>query len=217
MLKNILGYRLKKNELMAYRFFLKNKADFDQYMDYKKNQTDLPSLHTIKQNTIRKYREKYGFKTLIETGTYLGDMVEAQRGHFDKIYSIELGKTLYENAVKRFEEFPHIVILFGDSSTVLKKLLPEIPQPTLFWLDGHYSAGITAKGEKNTPILEELEIILGSSLAHGILIDDARLFTGKQDYPSIDEISSFITHKDSNRTVTVADDIIKVFTRDPVD
>ncbi|MGK6350879.1 hypothetical protein [Parapedobacter sp. DT-150] len=175
------------------------------------NETDLPALHIIKQNNIHKYRKAYGFKVFIETGTYLGDMVEAQRNHFEKIYSIELGEDLHQRAVKRFAAFPHVKILQGDSGVVLKDLLMEINEPALCWLDGHYSAGITAKGEKNTPILAELEVLLTAAPDHGILIDDARLFTGEGDYPSIDELSSFVMHKDSKRRVTVADDIIKIF------
>lgn len=211
MLKKILGHRLTKTESEAYRQYLENKADFDQYLEYNKLQTDWPSLHTVKQNTIRKYRGQYGFKVLVETGTYLGDMVEAQRNHFERIYSIELGERLYNDAVKRFKDYDHVTILLGDSGVVLKDLIAEIRQPALFWLDGHYSAGVTAKGGKDTPILAELETILGASYEHGILIDDARLFTAQRDYPSIDELSSFIVTKDGNRMVAVADDIIRVF------
>jgi hypothetical protein len=44
----------------------------------------------------------------------------------------------------------------------------------MFWLDRHYSGGFTAKGEKDCPIIEELDAISnGSHLKHSILIDDA--------------------------------------------
>ncbi len=213
MLKKILGHRVKKSELEAYRSFVENKADFGQYLEYQKLRTERPSLHTVKQNTIRKFGAKHGYQVLVETGTYLGDMVEAQRDHFERIYSIELGEQLYNDAVKRFERFTHVSILLGDSGVVLKQLIAEIHQPALFWLDGHYSAGVTAKGEKETPILAELETILGAPYEHGILIDDARLFTAQHDYPSIDELAAFITGKAPNRMVAIADDIIRVFPR----
>ena len=35
--------------------------------------------------------------------------------------------------------------------------------PAIFWLDGHYSAGITAMGEQATPIFKELTHIFGDS------------------------------------------------------
>lgn len=209
MIRRLFGL-LKKEELASYKEFRDNKAHFDQFKQYISFQTNLPALHAVKQNNIRKYQQEYDFKILVETGTYLGDTVEIQRHHFSQVYSIELGQDLHEKAVKRFERFPNVNLLLGDSGVVLADLLVSIDQPALFWLDGHYSSGITAKGEKNTPILEELAIILSAAHIHGILIDDARLFTGVDDYPSIDEISSFIIGKDNRRKVTVADDIIKV-------
>jgi protein-L-isoaspartate O-methyltransferase len=41
--------------------------------------------------------------TLIETGTYLGDMTYAQRKLFKQIYTIELSETLYKKAVDRLK------------------------------------------------------------------------------------------------------------------
>ena len=117
-------------------------------------------------------------------------MVEAQRNHFEKIYSIELSEKLFNRAKKRFKDYSHITILHGDSGIVLNKLIPEIDKPALFWLDGHYSGGITAKGEKECPVPEELKTILKSSLPHIILIDDARLFNGTHDYPTIEQIKT---------------------------
>jgi len=52
--------------------------------------------------------------------------------------------------------------------------------------------------------------IFGSALPHGILIDDARHFTGSDDYPSIDEICLLVKEHAPNRKVEVADDIIRI-------
>jgi len=54
----------------------------------------------------------------VETGTFRGDMMQALSPYFKSLYSIELAKTLYEKAVERFREQPHITILFGDSGKV---------------------------------------------------------------------------------------------------
>lgn len=59
--------------------------------------------------------------------------------------------------------------------------------------------------------MEELAVILQSPFNHGILIDDARLFTGEADYPSIDELASFVKARDPQRKISVADDIIRIF------
>jgi hypothetical protein len=100
--------------------------------------------------------------------------------------------------------------LQGDSGNVLNQVLAEISQPALFWLDGHYSEGITAKGEKECPIIEELSCIFKSKrLNHLILIDDARLFIGRNDYPTIQELTDFIFKECPNASVDVSDDMIK--------
>ena len=137
-------------------------------------------------------------------------MVEAQKDHFEKLISIELSQPLFDQAVDRFGKDSHIQILQGDSGEVLKEVMKYLQEPALFWLDGHYSSGLTAKTDKNTPVLEELKTILTSPYNHGILIDDARLFTGEEDYPSIDELCSLVKEYASERSVEVADDIIRI-------
>ena len=56
----------------------------------------------------------------------------------------------------------NVELLHGDSGTELGNVMNKINQPALFWLDGHYSAGVTAKGDKDTPIYEELVCILNA-------------------------------------------------------
>ncbi|HMI05708.1 MAG TPA: hypothetical protein VK541_24685 [Pedobacter sp.] len=212
MLKKIIGaLSLSSEDKRSLKLLKENKESFDQFIEYLGFKTNLPSLHIIKQNNIHAYRDQLKFTVLVETGTYLGDMVEAQKAYFEQVYSVELDETLHKRAVERFKADPGVKILQGDSGVVLKSLLEKLHVPALFWLDGHYSSGITAKSDKNTPILNELEAILGSALYHGILIDDARLFVGKDDYPTVDELCDFVKAKDPARTVTVADDIIRIF------
>lgn len=137
-------------------------------------------------------------------------MVEAQKGNFKKIYSIELGFDLFEKAKKRFEVDKNVEILQGDSGYVLPKVLEEINEPITFWLDGHYSGGITVKGEKECPIYEELHAILkGEKHNHVLLIDDSRCFTGKGDYPTIKQISEYIIANNDKYQISVEFDIIR--------
>ncbi len=197
MFKNIF----KKKEVIDHE---------EQLTEWKKNGRPLPPPHIVKQMAIEEFRKKFQPAILIETGTYLGDMVEAQRTHFKKIYSIELSQKLFSRAKKRFKDHSHVTILQGDSGIVLNKLINEIDQPALFWLDGHYSGGITAKAEKECPVPEELETILKSSFPHIILIDDARLFNGTQDYPTIEEIKNIIEKRDNIYSLEIKDDIIRI-------
>lgn len=148
--------------------------------------------HLIKQRIIKEYGKKYGSRIFIETGTYLGMMVNAMKKIFPTIYTIELDNKLYKNAKRKFANQRHIKVIKGDSSKILPNLLKNINKPALFWLDAHYSKGVTAKGSKNTPIAEELNSILNQERNHVILVDDAEVFNGNNDYPSLNYLKKYI-------------------------
>lgn len=164
----------------------------------------------IKQRTVRQEARRHSISCLVETGTYLGDMVAAQLSAFSRIYSIELDPHLAEAARSRFAPFPHVTILQGDSAKMLPLVLREIDRPCLFWLDGHYSEGITARGDRVTPIVHELEAVLAHSVpGHVLLIDDARLFDGTNDYPTQQEVERILSRHGAWR-MECRDDIIRV-------
>ena len=152
----------------------------------------LPPSHLSKQETIKRHATKNNLPVLVETGTYQGDMVFAMQNQFQQIFSIELSHHFYQKAVERFKSFSNVKIIEGDSGQILKDLVPALTSPAMFWLDGHYSGGQTAKGEKECPIYEELKNILSSPFDHVIIIDDARLFKGENDYPTIEELRRFV-------------------------
>ena len=85
-LKNLMSPILQKIELILWE--KRGRAD--------------QAPHIIKQRELRRFAENYGLRILVETGTYYGDMVEAMKSFFDRIYSIELSAELYERATKRF-------------------------------------------------------------------------------------------------------------------
>ncbi len=165
----------------------------------------------FKQTTVRSYGRAHRLRTLVETGTYMGEMVFAVRRDFDRIYSIELEPTLWANAAKRLSRYPHVSVLQGDSTDVLPGVLRQLTKPALFWLDGHYSGGLTAKGALNTPIRNELKTILScSSHRHIILIDDAHCFNGEDDYPTLTEISDIVRALRADSDIRVEDNIIRI-------
>jgi hypothetical protein len=170
----------------------------------------LPPPHEVKQAVILEYQKQFGIRTLVETGTYYGDMVMAQKDNFDRIYSVELGMDLWAGAQKRFKSWPHIEILQGDSGKVLINLMSKLSGPALFWLDGHYSSGVTALGELVSPVFEEVNAILGNpTIPHVLLIDDARLFRGDGDYPTIEALEKHVLSKNLAYGMQVKDDVIR--------
>ena len=139
-----------------------------------------PPPDLFKQRLVKRIGKEFKLKTFVETGTYRGDMTAAAASVFDTVYSIEIFQPFYERAVARFASVPKVKIVKGDSGETLKKLLLEIKEPALFWLDAH--GGKTAKqpdgSETAAPVRPELEAILNHSLRdqHVILVDDIHTF-----------------------------------------
>jgi hypothetical protein len=152
-------------------------------------------------------------RIFVETGTYRGDMIDALINHFDLIYSIELDKNLHNQARFRFRRYPHVVLIHGDSGLEMESLVNRINEPALFWLDGHYSGGVTAEGVSATPIFNELHHILKDTInGHVVIIDDARHFGVNKGYPSIDQLRAFVLSK-RNADFSVQDDMIRISLR----
>ncbi|MBN2086423.1 MAG: hypothetical protein JW748_14485 [Anaerolineales bacterium] len=171
----------------------------------------VPPPHLVKQRAIRTHARKHHLSIFIETGTYRGDMIEAVRRDFEQVYSIELGADLHRAARERFASDPRVQLLQGDSGEVLRGLLARIDRPALFWLDSHYSDADTARSALITPVRRELEHILAHPLArrHVILVDDARLFNGEDDYPTIGSLNAVLAGA-GFAPCRVQDDIIRI-------
>ena len=147
----------------------------------------------------------------VETGTAYGEMIDFLKDKFTEIHSIELGQSFYNGAVMRFINNPHIHLHFGDSGQVLGRVLKSIDKPVVFWLDAHYSGGWTAKGSKDTPIMDELAAIYKSGLQHVILIDDSRLFGTDMAYPTRAEVTAFVLGKNPAAVIEwLPEDIIAI-------
>lgn len=196
----------------AIQFFLQKKI---YWVWRKKGIGNTP--HCVKEKVLLRYASLFNISTLVETGTFLGDMIKAVKRHFQTIYSIELDKQLYYRAKIRFGKIKHIHFLQGDSAQVLPKVLSLIREPCLFWLDAHYSGGITAKECLETPIVQELRLILSHPLAteHVILIDDARNFVGANDYPTLEQLDNMISLICPSFVMEVQEDIIRIMSRTP--
>jgi hypothetical protein len=184
------------------RFFEKEHEQLQQ------QNVEGPASNYTKHHHLRTLAEKYSIDILVETGTYLGDTLYSLYPSFAKLYSIELSEHFFALAQKRFKQYNKIQLLQGDSGEELHKLVPQFNQPALFWLDGHYSGGITAKGKLECPVYEELNAIFASPFNHVIVIDDARLFVGKNDYPTIEELKIYLAGARPTYSFSVSNDAI---------
>jgi hypothetical protein len=123
----------------------------------------------------------------VETGTYLGDGIERVKNDFKFIHSIELHEKWYNHAKDRFKNDNNVFLHLGDSGEVLCNLINEFNEPTLFYLDAHFSGGDTAFGkedEKGIPLLRELKALGKRNYKDIIIIDDMRLM-GKSDFSGL--------------------------------
>jgi hypothetical protein len=157
------------------------------FINWDKSGYAAPSPHLIKQIVL--LRNALPKSIWVETGTYLGHTTKVLSKHGSFVYSIEPEPTLYSNAAHYFKSYSNVEILKGLSEEVFPSLLPKLSGDINFWLDGHYSAGITYKGPKDTPILDELAHI-SANLHHFrnvcVMVDDIRCFN-----PALDEYSTY--------------------------
>ena len=169
-----------------------------------------PPPHPVKVRNLLTLADIFDASTLVESGTFHGQMIGACLKRFNEIHSIEIYQPLANDAKRRFASFSHVNIYEGDSGEVLSEILPRLNTRTIFWLDGHYSGEGTGRGVDESPILRELAAILeyrSKPYEDVILIDDARCFNGEGGYPMMSEFLRQLT-LDFGVTPHVADDAI---------
>lgn len=132
-----------------------------------------------KENLVQ---EPIHFSNFVEAGTYLGETIDNIKNTFQKVYTIEVSEKLYKQAKHKFQGASNVTCFHGDSATLLKNLLPLLTEPTVFWLDAHWSMGNTAFQDVHVPLYKELDVILSEMKETSlVIVDDVRLF-GKRDY-----------------------------------
>ncbi len=128
---------------------------------------------------------------VIETGTYRGERSHyfAKLGH--EVHTIEISEQL-SDAIFPMLKAIGVNCYCGDSGILIPQIMQKILEHGFnkanFWLDGHWSGGITARAKDyETPIVSELNSIatfLPKFASVVIAIDDVRCFGNDPSYPS---------------------------------
>lgn len=171
-----------------------------------------PASTAERHAIIRGFAAERPGAEFVETGTFEGDTIAAMEKDFAQLHSIELSGELYARAQQRFAGKPKIHLYQGDSAERLGEVVASIPGPIVYWLDGHYSGGSTARGSAECPIMGELRAIARRANAtDAVLIDDARHFGWRPGYPSLKILRAFVQENLPGFALEVRSDIICIF------
>ena len=168
----------------------------------------------VPQRLARDLRDRLGLVRAIETGTYRGQGARLLAEVFPTVITIEVAPQLARAAARALGALPNVRVEQGSSRDVLPRLV-DANQPTLYWLDGHWSGGATGGADDQCPVLAELDAIAGGHADDCILIDDARLFLAPpppphrpEQWPSYRQIEDAIRSARPRHAIVVAHDVV---------
>jgi hypothetical protein len=153
------------------------------------------SSQVKKRKIIKSLGLNHNIQIIVETGTYLGQSTKFFAREFHKVYSIELDQQLYKYSKNKLRKRKNITLFCGNSKDVLPRILSDLTGPSIFFLDGHASGGVTSIGEEPSPIKYELNLLENFYFIENsiIICDDARGFDGRNSYPHINELVDLAT------------------------
>lgn len=207
-MKHQMKQQLSRLGLLPYLDFIRRVPEITRWIG---NGCTGIAPSPVKRMVISAYLKRYDLHQFIETGTFVGDtLAYVAHDRSVKCTSIELADQYYDAAKQCFTKYTNITLFHGDSGMILPECVRNLQGPALFWLDGHYSGGTTARGELDTPVSAELGSILDSPIKqHVILIDDTRYFDGTNNYPNLDVLLNTVRQKDIYN-IEVSTDIIRL-------
>lgn len=173
---------------------------------WKSLEWSVPAPQAVKIAVLRRY--SISKMTWVETGTWMGDTTDELAGMAYHVHSIEPQLQFVNLARRRFIGRENISVHHGTSEELFGQILNDLSGDVAFWLDGHYSAGGTFKGEVDTPIMSELQVIKENLSRLGqvsIFVDDFRCFDPSNfefsDYPERKVLVDWAVENGFNWTV----------------
>ena len=126
------------------------------------------------------YRDRYGLKTMVETGLYLG-RGSGMSLNFPRYIVIDHQQSNCDSA-----QADGFDTRCGDSGDLLPGVLAELDGPALIWLDAH-GVDDDFPGFPDFPLFRELAAIAicagPNSSDHVVLIDDIEMMKGGAESP----------------------------------
>lgn len=157
-------------------------------------------------------RDRLALTRAVETGTFRGVTARALAGVFPTVVTIELAAELHARAVTSLSDLSGVTALQGHSAQRLGEIA-DAGTPTLYFLDGHWSGGMTEGVNDECPVLEEIEAIGSGHPDDCLIVDDARLFTSApapphraEQWPTLIELFDAIRARRPEHHVTLLDD-----------
>lgn len=168
----------------------------------------------VSQKDVLFFKNKLGAKVFVETGTFHGGTAIEMCKYFDKVYTIEKSEAIYEIAKRNLRNYKNVELLQGDSREHLPRIL-EQTSSIIFWLDAHWSGGLTYGENDECPLIDELREIFRKTKDSIILIDDARLFLAPPPHPHIfskwPDLRDIVSFLPEEYSLVVYEDVIYIF------
>lgn len=179
------------------RFILQKWKSDSEFDAWRRREFASPAPHQIKMRVLKTYGSNQFW---IETGTFFG-RTSLELSVFSKeVHTIEPSEELFLESKRIFGNRKNIYAHHGLSEELLGPIIDRIidkeDMPHIdFWLDGHFSQGVTFRGEIDTPVIQELRQILKRTTklsGFTIFVDDVRLFSHlipcDENYPKLFEL-----------------------------
>jgi hypothetical protein len=175
-------------------------------------------------DTIKKYKKNNN--VFVETGTWRGDgITTALNLNFNLVLSCDIDSGNVINAKQNFLD-KNVEIFNIPSTEFLIKILPQIDQPALIWLDAHVMPDETGKvfspnqlemanklNVEVCPIMQELNAIFEySKHKNTILIDDYHCFNSWE-FNNLSEktVKDYILSKNNTYNFLIEENILCCF------
>ena len=131
------------------------------------NQQGALNQDTFAQNEFLRFKEDFGLKYAVETGTCLGYTTDFLCEHYEKVHTIEINEKYLDIALQnRLNNRKNVVVYIGSSENQLINMINELPskENIFVFLDAHWG--------EHCPLKDELRQISDSGIKPVIAIHD---------------------------------------------